>query len=81
MREDGVFGHYRSYLKSEGLQCKEIKFFQRESESEAVQLSNFYIIEGRETGNIELSLIKMKQFDSTKPFREETWLYEIGVEG
>jgi len=53
----------------------------REGESEVVQLSNFYLIEDRETKNIELTLAKVSQYNAAKTFYGETWLYEIDVEG
>ena len=52
----------------------------REGETERVQLSNFILLEDRETGNIELTLAKNGQFDAYKPFKGETWRYEINVE-
>ena len=52
----------------------------REGESDAVQLSNFTLLEDRETKNIELSLCKYGQFDRTKPFFGEGWRYEIDLD-
>jgi hypothetical protein len=52
----------------------------REGESERVQLSNFSIIEDRETLNFELSLAKLNQFDRDDTFWGEGWTYEIDVE-
>ena len=52
----------------------------REGEPERVQLSNFSILEDRETGRIELSLIKYGQFNYYKAFKGETWRYEIEVD-
>ncbi len=52
----------------------------REGEPSMVQLSNFYLIEDRETLDFELSLIKYGQFDNQKPFFGETWRYKISVE-
>lgn len=52
----------------------------REGEPSMVQLSNFCLIEDRETLDFELTLIKYAQFDNQKPFYGETWLYKITVE-
>ena len=52
----------------------------REGESERVQLSNFSIIEDRETINFELSLSKLNQFDRDNTFWGEGWTYEIDVD-
>ena len=52
----------------------------REGESEELQLSNFMIIEGRESLNFELSLCKIGQYDAKKPYLAEGWVYEIDVE-
>lgn len=55
----------------------------REGESDQVQLSNFSILQNRETKNIELMLTKVGQF-RFKPedthFKGEAWKYEIDVE-
>ena len=53
----------------------------RENEPWQMQLSNFSLLEDRETGNFELSLVKIAQFDASKPFWGETWRYEIDLEG
>lgn len=45
--DNGIIGRIKTYLKPNGLECKEIK-----------------------TG----------QFDAYKPFKGETWRYEINVE-
>jgi len=52
----------------------------REGESECVQLSNFHILEDRETLNFELSLCKIQQFDPNDPWFAEGWMYEIDVD-
>lgn len=52
----------------------------REGEPERVQLSNFMLLEDRETGNFELSLVKYGQFDFYNAFKGETWRYEINVD-
>lgn len=52
----------------------------REGESERVQLSNFSLLEDRETLNFELTLGKLEQFDSPSKFYGEGWSYEIDVE-
>lgn len=51
----------------------------REGESEEVQLSNFHVLENRETGKLELTLCKYGQYDASKPFFGESWLYEIDL--
>jgi hypothetical protein len=48
----------------------------RETDSELVQLSNFSILEDRETGDIELYLAKIGQFGRDW-LRAETWKYTI----
>ena len=52
----------------------------REGESEQLQLSNFGIIEDRETLNFELTLCKLGQYDPKKPYFCEGWKYEIDVD-
>ena len=52
----------------------------REGEPDRVQLSNFYMVEDRETNLIELTLIKYSQFENDKPFFGETWQYDIDIE-
>lgn len=52
----------------------------REGETEKIQLSNFSVLEDRETGCIEVSLAKLGQFDVKRPFFGESWQYEITVE-
>lgn len=51
----------------------------REGEPEWVQLSNFKLLQNRETGNLEVMLTKIGQYspDKTDPFRAEVWRYEI----
>lgn len=50
----------------------------RDWESEMVQLSNFSMLEDRETGNIELRLVKLGQFEGDDSiYRAETWKYRI----
>lgn len=52
----------------------------REGETERLQLSNFSLLEDRETGNLELTLSKYGQFDFYKAFKGETWRYEIEID-
>jgi hypothetical protein len=52
----------------------------REGETDFVQLSNFGIMEDRETLNFHLNLIKIGQYDRTKPYFCEGWEYEIDVD-
>lgn len=52
----------------------------REGETWNMQLSNFWIMEDRETGKVEISLTKVGQFDAQKPFYGEGWLYELTFE-
>lgn len=52
----------------------------REGESERVQLSNFCLLEDRETGNIELYLSKIGQDDNRHEFDCETWKYTITID-
>ena len=52
----------------------------REGESERVQLSNFCLLEDRETGNIELYLSKVGQDDNRHEFDCETWKYTITID-
>ena len=49
----------------------------REGETDKVQLSNFSLLEDRETGNLELLLTKFGQHSDT--YRAETWKYTIEV--
>ncbi len=52
----------------------------RDGESDQVQLSNFEIIEDRESLNFELTLGKFGQFEAELPFYGEGWIYEIDVD-
>lgn len=52
----------------------------REGETERIQLSNFEILEDRETGILEVTLCKLGQFDERSPFFGESWQYDIEVE-
>lgn len=49
----------------------------REGETELVQLSNFALIENRETDDIELYLCKFGQYEGNHIFDCETWKYTI----
>jgi len=49
----------------------------REGESDRVQLSNFGLLQDRETGKLELRLTKYGQFDGQPTFQSESWMYEI----
>ena len=49
----------------------------REGETSKLQLSNFAVVEDRETGNFELYLAKLGQFDEARPFYGESWKYTI----
>lgn len=52
----------------------------REGESPLLQLSNFNMIQDRETGLIELYLAKIGQYSSdTHLWRSQTWKYSINV--
>ena len=50
----------------------------RDRESDKVQLSNFNILQDRETGNIELRLVKFGQLEN-RTYQAETWKYTIDV--
>jgi hypothetical protein len=52
---------------------------QREGESELLQLSNFNILQDRETGNLELRLAKLGQFPSRPVWFCESWSYFINL--
>ena len=52
----------------------------RDGESDQIQLSNFKIMEDRETLNFELSLCKIGQYDPQKPYFAEGWTYVIDVD-
>lgn len=52
----------------------------REGEPDRIQLSNFHLLEDRETKTIELTLVKYSQFENDKPFYGETWQYDIEVD-
>jgi len=49
----------------------------REGESEKVQLSNFSMLQNRETGNIELYLTKLGMTEGVNVHKSEVWRYEI----
>ncbi|MBE6645482.1 MAG: exo-alpha-sialidase [Ruminococcaceae bacterium] len=49
----------------------------REGESEKLQLSNFSLIEDRESGNFEITLAKNGQFDPNRSFFGESWKYTV----
>ncbi len=49
----------------------------REGDAPYVQLSNFWMLEDRETGRLEISLAKVAQFDVERPFYGEGWRYEL----
>ncbi len=51
----------------------------REGEGEKVQLSNFDLMQNRETGHLEVFLTKSGQFPG-KPWKAEAWHYEITLE-
>ncbi len=52
----------------------------REGEGVNVQLSNFDILQNRETGNIEVRLTKYSQFPGKPTYMAEPWVYEITVD-
>lgn len=52
----------------------------REGETDEVQLSNYWYLEDRETGVLEIALNKVQQFDKNKAFYGEGWLYELTFE-
>ncbi len=49
----------------------------RDGESEQLQLSNFSVFEDRESGNFEISLAKVGQFDENRRFFCESWKYTV----
>lgn len=52
----------------------------REGESDKLQLSNFKLMEDRESLHFELSLCKLCQYDPKLPYFAEGWTYDIDVE-
>ena len=52
----------------------------REGETEYVQLSNYWYLEDRETGVLEIFLHKVGQFEALNPFYGEGWRYELTFE-
>ena len=52
----------------------------REGEADGVQLSNFEILQDRETGTIELRLAKIGQHPNKPVWNCESWVYSIIVE-
>lgn len=64
-------------LKKESLTLIDTR---QEGESEKLQLSNFQILEDRETLKFELTLCKIQQYDPDDPWFAEGWLYEIDVD-
>ncbi|MCL2517332.1 MAG: glycoside hydrolase, partial [Oscillospiraceae bacterium] len=53
----------------------------RDWESADLQLSNFNILEDRESGDIELWLAKIGQYSNKEVYRAETWKYRINIGG
>ncbi len=51
----------------------------REGETESLQLSNFHVLQDRETGHIEVALFKNNQYDAKRPFYGEGWVYDIDL--
>ena len=49
----------------------------RDGENSKVQLSNFKILQNRETGQMELYLIKLDQYSGHDKYDCETWKYTI----
>ncbi len=49
----------------------------REGESEKLHLSNFTMMQDRETGHLHVRLTKLNQFDDRSAFEAEPWLYDI----
>ena len=49
----------------------------REGEPEGIQLSNFNLMQNRETGKLEIRLTKYGQFADKSVFCAEPWCYEI----
>ncbi len=49
----------------------------REGESNKVQLTNFYFLQDRETGHLEVYLTKLSQYDNQPAFKGEPWVYDI----
>ncbi|MBR2353318.1 MAG: exo-alpha-sialidase [Clostridia bacterium] len=65
------------FLKKETLTMVDTR---RDGELDCVQLSNFTLMEDRETLNFELTLGKIGQFDAQMKFYGEGWHYEIDVD-
>ena len=53
----------------------------RDWESADLQLSNFTMLEDRESGDIELWLAKIGQYSNKEVYRAETWKYRINITG
>jgi len=51
----------------------------QENETDKMCLSNFNILEDRETGRLEIRLSKTPQYDSDKPYEGEAWAYYIDL--
>ena len=51
----------------------------REGEPEDIQLSNFSLLEDRETGNFELILSKFGQYPERAVWDCDTWRYVISL--
>jgi len=49
----------------------------REGEPNKVQLSNFDLLQDRETGKLEIRLTKYGQFPGVSQFKAESWLYKL----
>ena len=65
----------RSYPEHSGLACIQSRTVY--ARSEQLQLSNFGIVEDRESRNFELTLVKLGQLDPKEPYFAEGWKYEI----
>ena len=52
----------------------------RDWEHDEVQLSNFYLLDDRESGNLELWLMKYGQYSYADAYRADTWKYTIHLE-
>ena len=54
----------------------------RDGETDEVQLSNFFIFEDRVTGNLEVTLCKVGQFNTDKKLKHvcESWKYDVELD-
>ena len=81
---NGAYPRFPLYLieinQETGLAIRESKILidtRRSGESDKVQLSNFCILENKESGTLEIYLSKLGQFSGKPTYECETWKYTL----